>query len=168
MCKIVSFISFGRLRVLPATFCSIWWISFGYIFKSFSMVVLVFSSSGLTFMEVKFFCQILSYEIACYKQLQGSSIETFMIIGKVASEAVAEAKMSQRRSFICRINVWLEEMLLRARLCGMQIAIWLLQVRKALTWWKPNTKRQQTESHACLIRFTWLPYSFQPSWLNLP
>lgn len=66
--------------------------------------------------------------------LQGSSLETFMIIGKVASEAVAEAKMSQRRSFLCWINIWLEGILLEARLFGMQIALWLLQVRKALTW----------------------------------
>ena len=68
------------------------------------------------------------------EQMQGSSLETFMIIGKVASEAVAEAKMSQRRSFLSWIYVWLEEILLEARLFGMQIALWLLRIRKSLTF----------------------------------
>ncbi|RVW81357.1 putative ABC1 protein [Vitis vinifera] len=77
---------------------------------------------------------ILLFLSSAFKLSAGSSLETFMIIGKVASEAVAEAKISQRRSFLCWINVWLEGILLEARLFGMQIALWLLQVRKALTW----------------------------------
>ncbi|WCJ19860.1 AarF domain-containing protein kinase 1 [Euphorbia peplus] len=64
--------------------------------------------------------------------LQGSSLETFFIIGKVSSEAVVEAKKSQRKSFFRIFDIWLEEFLLGARLLGMQIALWLLQFRRAL------------------------------------
>ncbi|KAJ7959656.1 Protein kinase [Quillaja saponaria] len=66
--------------------------------------------------------------------LQGSSLESFLIIGKVSSEAIIEAKMLQRKSFLCWLYVWLDEVLLEARLLGMQIALWLLQLKKALTW----------------------------------
>ncbi|GMJ14466.1 ABC2 homolog 9 [Hibiscus trionum] len=65
--------------------------------------------------------------------LQGSSLETFFIIGKVSSEAVVEAKMTQMKSLFSRINIWFEEFLFEARLLALQIALWLLQVRKALT-----------------------------------
>ncbi|KAK8517153.1 hypothetical protein V6N13_092439 [Hibiscus sabdariffa] len=65
--------------------------------------------------------------------LQGSSLDTFFIIGKVSSEAVVEAKMTQTKSLFSRINIWLEEFLFEARLLALQIALWLLQVRKALT-----------------------------------
>uniref|UniRef100_A0A2P2L455 Putative ABC1 protein At2g40090 n=2 Tax=Rhizophora mucronata TaxID=61149 RepID=A0A2P2L455_RHIMU len=64
--------------------------------------------------------------------MQGSSLETFFIIGKVSSEAVIEAKKSQRKSFLSRPGVWLEKLSLEVRLVGMQIALWLLQFRKAL------------------------------------
>ncbi|KAG6763767.1 hypothetical protein POTOM_031206 [Populus tomentosa] len=65
--------------------------------------------------------------------LQGSSVETFFIIGKVSSEAVVEAKKLQRKSFLSRLDVLLEEILLEVRLLGMQIALWLLHLRRALT-----------------------------------
>ncbi|GAB4831940.1 hypothetical protein Ancab_005955 [Ancistrocladus abbreviatus] len=65
--------------------------------------------------------------------LQGSSMESFLIIGKVSSEAVIEAKLLQKRSVLGWISVWLEEMLLEARFLGMQLALWLLRMRKALT-----------------------------------
>ncbi|KAE8689611.1 putative ABC1 protein [Hibiscus syriacus] len=71
--------------------------------------------------------------VAAASQLQGSSMETFLIIGKVSSEAVVEAKMMQTKSLFSRINIWLEEFLFEARLLALQIALWLLQVRKALT-----------------------------------
>ncbi|XVE99750.1 hypothetical protein REPUB_Repub03eG0227800 [Reevesia pubescens] len=66
--------------------------------------------------------------------LQGSSLETFLIIGKVSSEAVLEAKMMRKKSFLSWLNIWVEEFFLEARLLAMQMALWLLQVRKALTW----------------------------------
>lgn len=67
-------------------------------------------------------------------QLQGSSLETFFIIGKVSSEAVIEAKMSQSKSLVTWFNIKLDKILLELRLWGMQMALWLLQVRKVLSW----------------------------------
>lgn len=66
--------------------------------------------------------------------LQGSSLETFFIIGKVSSEAVIEAKMLQSKSLLTWLNVKLDKILLEVRLWGMQVALWLLQLRKALSW----------------------------------
>ncbi|GMH04202.1 hypothetical protein Nepgr_006041 [Nepenthes gracilis] len=65
--------------------------------------------------------------------LQGSSLETFFIIGKVSSEAIIEAKMSQRKSVLGWICLWLEEMMLEARFFGLQLVLWLMQMRKALS-----------------------------------
>lgn len=65
--------------------------------------------------------------------LQGSSLETFLIIGRVSSEAVVEAKMMQMKSLFSRIDIWFEEFLFEARLLALQIAFWLLRVRNALT-----------------------------------
>lgn len=66
--------------------------------------------------------------------LQGSSLETFYIIGKVSSKAVIEAKMSQSKSLLTWLSVILDGILLEGRLWGMQVALWLLQLRKALSW----------------------------------
>ncbi|GLT31467.1 hypothetical protein SLA2020_062000 [Shorea laevis] len=66
--------------------------------------------------------------------LQGSSLETFLIIGKVSSEAVMEAKRLQSKSLLHRLYIWLEEILVEARLLGMQLALWLLQLRKSIAW----------------------------------
>lgn len=65
--------------------------------------------------------------------LQGSSLETFLIIGRVSSEAVVEAKMTQMKSLFSWIDIWFEEFLFEARLLALQIAFWLLRVRNALT-----------------------------------
>ncbi|KAG4975233.1 hypothetical protein JHK87_032054 [Glycine soja] len=66
--------------------------------------------------------------------LQGSSLETFFVIGKVSSEAVIEAKMLQSKSLLTWLNVKLDKILLEVRLWGMQVALWLLQLRKSLSW----------------------------------
>ncbi|CAM8913585.1 hypothetical protein QQ045_031157 [Rhodiola kirilowii] len=63
---------------------------------------------------------------------QGSSLESFLIIGRVSSEAVIEAKRLQARSIFGRMNVWFEEKLLEFRLWVMQLALLLIQYRKAL------------------------------------
>ncbi|VFQ81156.1 unnamed protein product [Cuscuta campestris] len=63
---------------------------------------------------------------------QGSSVETFFIIGRVSSEAVLESKL-EKNSLLSRINFRFRKLLLEARLCGMQLAVWLLQLRKLLT-----------------------------------
>ncbi|KAJ4978124.1 hypothetical protein NE237_008904 [Protea cynaroides] len=65
--------------------------------------------------------------------VQGSSLETFFIIGKVSSEAIIEMKMSQNKSFLSALSLWVEELLLEARLFTMQMAIWILRLRKALS-----------------------------------
>ncbi|XXG70323.1 hypothetical protein AAC387_Pa06g3106 [Persea americana] len=64
--------------------------------------------------------------------LQGSSLDTFLIIGRVSSEAIVQMKMSQKKSVLSALCIWLEEILLEARFLGMQIALWLLELRKAL------------------------------------
>lgn len=66
------------------------------------------------------------------EQLQGSSMDTFLIVGRVSSEALIEAKLLQRKSFLTWLNVWLDEILLEARLFAMQVALWLLRSRKVL------------------------------------
>ncbi|KAF4386096.1 hypothetical protein F8388_016348 [Cannabis sativa] len=68
------------------------------------------------------------------KQLQESSLETFLIIGRISSEAVIEAKLLESKSLLVRLNVWIDEILLDARLFGMQVALWLLQLKRALCW----------------------------------
>ncbi|KAJ4822898.1 hypothetical protein Tsubulata_035437 [Turnera subulata] len=65
--------------------------------------------------------------------LQGSSLETFFIVGKVSSKAVIEAKKLQNKSFLTRFSLWLEDILLDVRLLGMQIALCVLQLRRSLT-----------------------------------
>lgn len=65
--------------------------------------------------------------------LQRSSLESFLIIGRVSSEAVIEAKKLKNKSLFGWISVWFEEILLEARFVGMQIALWLLQLRRTLT-----------------------------------
>ncbi|XP_044460547.1 putative ABC1 protein At2g40090 [Mangifera indica] len=65
--------------------------------------------------------------------MQGSSLDMFMIIGEVSSKAVIEAKMSQSKSLLNYLSIWLEEIYLEARLLILQIFMWLLQFRKALS-----------------------------------
>ncbi|KAA3478265.1 ABC1 domain-containing protein [Gossypium australe] len=73
------------------------------------------------------------FSYASLWRLQGSSLETFLIIGRVSSKAVVEAKMTQMKSLFSRIDIWFEEFLFEARLLALQIAFWLLRVRNALT-----------------------------------
>ncbi|KAK6145493.1 hypothetical protein DH2020_022313 [Rehmannia glutinosa] len=65
--------------------------------------------------------------------MEGSSLETFLIVGRVSSEAVIESRLLRSRSILSRVHVWFEEFLLEARLLGMQIALWFLKFHKALT-----------------------------------
>ncbi|KAK4798060.1 hypothetical protein SAY86_030386 [Trapa natans] len=65
--------------------------------------------------------------------LQGPSLETFFIIGKISSDAVIEAKMMERRSFLSLPSIWMEEALVEARLFGIKLMLWLLKLRKALS-----------------------------------
>ncbi|CAN1748598.1 Putative ABC1 protein At2g40090 [Linum perenne] len=64
---------------------------------------------------------------------QGSSLESFFIVGKVSSEAVIEAKKSQRTSILAWLDIWLDQLRLEVRLLGMKVALWLFQMRRALS-----------------------------------
>ncbi|KAG0481772.1 hypothetical protein HPP92_012240 [Vanilla planifolia] len=62
--------------------------------------------------------------------LQGSSLETFLIIGRVSSQAVVEAKtMSKSCSFLSSFSIRLEQILLDARFLSIRIALWLMQLK---------------------------------------
>lgn len=65
--------------------------------------------------------------------MKGSSIETFLIVGRVSSEAVIESKLLQSKSVLSRLRVRFEKLLSEARLIGLQIAVWLLKCQKSLT-----------------------------------
>ncbi|PKA50050.1 Putative ABC1 protein [Apostasia shenzhenica] len=66
-------------------------------------------------------------------QYRGSSLDTFIITGRISSKAVAEAMtLSPNRSVLSGLSIWLELMLLEARLFSMKIALWLLLLKKAL------------------------------------
>ncbi|XP_041990359.1 putative ABC1 protein At2g40090 [Salvia splendens] len=65
--------------------------------------------------------------------MEGSSVETFLIVGRVSSEAVIESKYLHSKSILSRLHVWFEEFLSEARLLGLQFAVWLLKFQKALT-----------------------------------
>ncbi|XP_028557114.1 putative ABC1 protein At2g40090 isoform X5 [Dendrobium catenatum] len=73
--------------------------------------------------------------------LQGSSLETYLIIGRVSSKAVSEAKIISSNCFILSgLSLWLEQMLLEARLFSMRIALWLLHIQKTLYY---RTKKKE-------------------------
>lgn len=84
-------------------------------------------------------------------QLQGSSLETFLIIGRVSSEAVVEAKMTQMKSLFSRIDIWFEEFLFKARLLALQMAFWLLRVRNALAWTPIQFREQFLNQPPCRL-----------------
>lgn len=71
-----------------------------------------------------------------YQQIKRPSLESFLIIGRVSSEAVLESLLSQKKSLLSWINFWVQKILLKGRLCIMHIALWLLQLQKTLTLWK--------------------------------
>lgn len=62
----------------------------------------------------------------------GTSLESFMIIGRVSSEAVLDAKKMSRRSFLDRLMIWLEEAILEARFFSLKLMLCFMQLRKLL------------------------------------
>ncbi|XP_072976509.1 putative ABC1 protein At2g40090 isoform X1 [Typha angustifolia] len=63
----------------------------------------------------------------------GYSLESFLIIGRVSSEAVLEAKkMLKKRSLLWGLRIWFEQVFLAARLLSMKVSLWLLQVKRSL------------------------------------
>ncbi|KAJ9553300.1 hypothetical protein OSB04_017345 [Centaurea solstitialis] len=65
--------------------------------------------------------------------LQRPSLESFLIIGRVSSEAVMNEKLSRAKSLFSLISIWLEEISLEARFIVMQVALWVLQFQKSLS-----------------------------------
>ncbi|PWA41389.1 Leucine-rich repeat-containing protein [Artemisia annua] len=59
------------------------------------------------------------------------SVESFIIIGRVSSEALIEEKLSHE-SLFSLLHVWLEEISLEVRFLRMQVALWIVQFRSAL------------------------------------
>ena len=55
-----------------------------------------------------------------------------MIIGRVSSEAVLEAKRMNRRSFLDGLVIWLEVVLLEARFFSLKLMLCVMQLRKLL------------------------------------
>lgn len=65
--------------------------------------------------------------------LQRPSLEHFLILGRISSEAVIENKILHRKSLFSWLSIWLDELSLEARLFTMQVALWLLSFRKLLS-----------------------------------
>ncbi|MFS7961201.1 hypothetical protein Hanom_Chr08g00712091 [Helianthus anomalus] len=65
--------------------------------------------------------------------LQRPSLESFLIIGRVSSEAVIEEKQLHAKTLFSRITVWFEEISLEARFILMRMALWALQFKKSLS-----------------------------------
>ncbi|PWA41388.1 ABC2-like protein [Artemisia annua] len=65
-------------------------------------------------------------------QIKRPSVESFIIIGRVSSEALIEEKLSHAKSLFGLLHVWLEDISLQARFFIMQVALWMLQFRSAL------------------------------------
>ncbi|KAJ4756954.1 Protein kinase superfamily protein [Rhynchospora pubera] len=65
--------------------------------------------------------------------VEGSPLESFLIIGRVSSEAVLDAKrMINGSNISSRFRINIEHLFLEARLLAMKLAIWLLLLRNSL------------------------------------
>ncbi|MFS8013050.1 putative ABC-type Cd(2+) transporter [Helianthus anomalus] len=64
--------------------------------------------------------------------IQRPSVESFIIIGRVSSEALIEEKLSHATSLFTYLFVCFEQISLEARFLIMQVALWILQFRTAL------------------------------------
>ncbi|KAK1409354.1 hypothetical protein QVD17_35880 [Tagetes erecta] len=63
--------------------------------------------------------------------IQRPSVESFIIIGRVSSEALIEEKISHANSLFTFLLVYFEQISLEARFLIMQFALWMLQLRAA-------------------------------------
>ncbi|CAI9287473.1 unnamed protein product [Lactuca saligna] len=66
--------------------------------------------------------------------IERPSVESFIIIGRVSSEALIEEKLLNANSVFRLVSVWMEEISLEARFFIMQMALWMLQFRRALVF----------------------------------
>ncbi|XP_076918598.1 putative ABC1 protein At2g40090 [Bidens hawaiensis] len=65
--------------------------------------------------------------------IQRPSVESFIIIGRVSSEALIEEKLSHVSSLFTYLFVCFEQISLEARFFIMQVALWMLQFRTAFS-----------------------------------
>ncbi|KAJ0661647.1 putative ABC-type Cd(2+) transporter [Helianthus annuus] len=65
--------------------------------------------------------------------IQRPSVESFIIIGRVSSEALIEEKLSHATSLFTYLFVCFEQISLEVRFLIMQVALWILQFRTALS-----------------------------------
>ncbi|KAJ9540696.1 hypothetical protein OSB04_027202 [Centaurea solstitialis] len=77
--------------------------------------------------------------------VQRPSVESFIIIGRVSSEALIDEKLLHAKSLFSLLRIWLEEVSLEARFGIMQVALWMLQFRRVFTLW---TGKHYTKSLA--------------------
>ncbi|KAJ9540697.1 hypothetical protein OSB04_027203 [Centaurea solstitialis] len=77
--------------------------------------------------------------------VQRPSVESFIIIGRVSSEALIDEKLLHAKSVFSLLRIWLEEVSLEVRFGIMQMALWVLQFRRAFTLW---TGKHYTKSLA--------------------
>ncbi|KAI3748837.1 hypothetical protein L6452_12221 [Arctium lappa] len=75
--------------------------------------------------------------------VQRPSVESFIIIGRVSSEALIDEKLSHAKSLFSLLRIWLEEISLEVRFGIMQAALWILQFRRAFILW---TGKRYTKS----------------------
>ena len=59
-------------------------------------------------------------------------MESFMIIGRLSSEAVLDAKRMSQRSFLNRLMIWMDEVMLEARFFSLKLMLCFMQLRKLL------------------------------------
>ncbi|XP_076916484.1 putative ABC1 protein At2g40090 [Bidens hawaiensis] len=65
--------------------------------------------------------------------IQRPSVESFIIIGRVSSEALIEEKLSHASSLFTYLFVCFEQISLETRFFIMQVALWMLQFRRAFS-----------------------------------
>ncbi|KAK8963801.1 putative ABC1 protein [Platanthera guangdongensis] len=66
-------------------------------------------------------------------EMQGSSLDSFFIVGRISSKAASEAKLAaQNYSILSGLSILLDQMFLEARLFSMKIALCLVQLRKEI------------------------------------
>ncbi|KAL4587244.1 hypothetical protein LXL04_000112 [Taraxacum kok-saghyz] len=63
------------------------------------------------------------------------SVESFIIIGRVSSEALIQEKLLRANSVIGLVGVWLEEVSMEVRFLLMEFALWMLHFRRALVFY---------------------------------
>ena len=86
--------------------------------------IIVFSGTTQYPLLLKFDFWVLLKYLSTYKKM---SVKSFIIIGRVSSEALIEEKLLHAKSLFGLLHVWLEEISLQAWFSIMQVALSMLQ-----------------------------------------